>query len=120
MLPSLTRRRAAHGAILPATSTALPGATSETPRILLVAAVALTVALWGSAFVGIRATLPALGYANLASGRLLLAAATFALLARRIGVRRPTRAQLPLIAGLGATGYAGYQLLLSAGEQTVQ
>jgi len=121
MLPSLTWRRAAlRHAIAPATSTALPRATSETPRILLAAAVTLTVALWGAAFVGIRAALPALGYANLASGRLLLAAATFGLLARRIGVRRPTRAQLPLLAGLGATGYAGYQLLLSAGEQTVE
>ena len=45
---------------------------STTPRPLLVAAMAATVLLWGSAFVGIRATLPALGYANLASGRLLL------------------------------------------------
>jgi len=78
--------------------------------------VAATVLLWGSAFVGIRATLPALGYANLASGRLLLAAATFAMLSRRIGVRRPTKSQLPLLAALGATGY---QLVLSAGEQTV-
>jgi hypothetical protein len=45
----------------------------------------------GSAFVGIRATLTALGYANLASGRLLLAALTLVVLARRIGVHRPTR-----------------------------
>ena len=41
------------------------------------------------------------------------------MLARRLGVRRPNRSQLPLLAALGATGYAGYQLLLSAGEQTV-
>jgi drug/metabolite transporter (DMT)-like permease len=86
---------------------------------LLAGAVATTVLLWGSAFVGIRATLPALGYANLASGRLLLAAVTFAVLARPLNVSRPSRAQLPLLAALGATGYAGYQLLLSAGEQTV-
>ncbi len=43
---------------------------STTTRPLLAAAVTLTVLLWGSAFVGIRATLPTLGYANLASGRL--------------------------------------------------
>ena len=85
----------------------------------LPAAITLTVLLWGSAFVGIRAALPALGYANLASGRLILAALTFAALSRRFPVPRPSRAQLPLLATLGATGYAGYQLLLSAAEQTV-
>jgi hypothetical protein len=55
----------------------------------------------GSAFVGIRATLTALGYANLASGRLLLGALTLVVLARRIGVHRPTGSQR---AALGATG----------------
>jgi len=49
----------------------------------------------------------------------VLAALTFFVLTRRFRVPRPTRAQLPLLAALGATGYAGYQLLLSAGEQTV-
>ena len=34
-------------------------------------------------------------------------------------MRRPTRAELPGLAVLGATGYAGYQLLLNAGERTV-
>jgi hypothetical protein len=61
----------------------------------------------GSAVVGIRATLTALGYANLAnlaSGRLLLGALTLVVLARRIGVHRPTRSQLPLLAALSATG----------------
>jgi len=85
----------------------------------LSAAITVTVLLWGSAFVGIRSALPALGFANLAAGRLVLAALTFAVLARRLGVTRPAPAQLPLLATLGATGYAGYQLLLSAGERTV-
>src|SRR3954447_6753948 len=85
----------------------------------LPAAVAVTVLLWGSAFVAIRATLPSLGFASLASGRLLLGAATLALLAKPLGVTRPRARQLPLLAVLGATGYAGYQLLLSAGEETV-
>jgi drug/metabolite transporter (DMT)-like permease len=85
----------------------------------LPAAITVTVLLWGSAFVGIRSVLPALGYANLASERLLLAALTFAALSRRFPVSRPSLTQLPLLAALGATGYAGYQLLLSAGEQTV-
>jgi drug/metabolite transporter (DMT)-like permease len=85
----------------------------------LPAAITVTVLLWGSAFVGIRSALPALGFANLAAGRLVLAALTFFLLTRRFPVCRPTRAQLPLLAALGATGYAGFQLLLSAGEETV-
>ena len=88
-------------------------------RLLVPGALAVTICLWAGAFVAIRAALPALGYATLASGRLLIAAATFALLARRLGVTRPDRAQLPLLAALGATGYTGYQLLLSAGEERV-
>jgi drug/metabolite transporter (DMT)-like permease len=88
-------------------------------NVRLSAAIMITVLLWRSAFVGIRSALPALGFANLAAGRLALAALTFLLLSRRFRVVRPNRSQLVLLAGLGATGYAGYQLLLSAGEQTV-
>jgi drug/metabolite transporter (DMT)-like permease len=88
-------------------------------RMLLPVALAVTIGLWAGAFVAIRAALPELGYATLASGRLLVAAATFALLAKPLGVGLPERSQLPLLAALGATGYTGYQLLLSAGEETV-
>jgi drug/metabolite transporter (DMT)-like permease len=89
------------------------------PRALTAAAIAVTVSLWGTAFVAIRATLPHLGWASLASVRLLLAAAVLGLIARRAGVRRPAARQLPLLAVIGATGYTGYQLLLSAGEESV-
>jgi hypothetical protein len=58
----------------------------------------------GSAVAGNRATLTALVYANLVSGRLLLGARTLVLLARRIGVHCPTRSRLPVLAALGATG----------------
>ena len=88
-------------------------------RTLLPVALAVTIGLWAGAFVAIRAALPELGYATLASGRLLVAAATFALLAKPLGVKLPDRSQVPLLAALGATGYTGYQLLLSAGEETV-
>jgi drug/metabolite transporter (DMT)-like permease len=40
-------------------------------------------------------------------------------LARGRGIRLPDRRQLPLLVALGATGFAGYQLLLSAGEEHV-
>jgi drug/metabolite transporter (DMT)-like permease len=88
-------------------------------RALVSAALAATVVLWASAFVAIRQLLPALGAGGIASGRLALAAVAFGLIAMAAGVRRPTRSELPLVAVLGATGYAGYQLLLGAGERTV-
>jgi drug/metabolite transporter (DMT)-like permease len=88
-------------------------------RVRLVGAMAATVLLWASAFVAIRATLPELGYGALASTRLLLGALAFAALARPLGVRRPARAELPWLMALGATGFTGYQVLLSAGETTV-
>jgi drug/metabolite transporter (DMT)-like permease len=99
--------------------TALPLAAAPARRARLLLAVGVTVVLWGSAFVAIRATLPAFGYASLASGRLLLGALAFAALARPLGVRRPTRAEVPWLMALGATGFTGYQVLLSAGEETV-
>jgi hypothetical protein len=54
----------------------------------------------GSAVVGIRATLTALGYANLAnlaSGRLLLGALTLVVLARRIGVTAQLARSFPCL-----------------------
>jgi drug/metabolite transporter (DMT)-like permease len=82
----------------------------------VVAAITVTVLLWGSAFVAIRAAVPSLGFQSLAATRLLLGAAVFGLLARRLGVTRPTLRQLPPLIGIAATGLFGYQLLLSAGE----
>jgi drug/metabolite transporter (DMT)-like permease len=86
---------------------------------LLAGAATGTIVIMGSAFVLIRALAPAVGPSNLASGRLLVAALTFALITRVKPVARPRRRELGLLALLGATGYAGYQLLLSAGERTV-
>jgi terminal-alkyne amino-acid exporter len=98
---------------------AVSGSMRRSPRILVVAALAATIVLWASAFVAIRRLLPALGPGAVVSGRLSLAAVAFGVIAIVAGARRPTRAQLPALAVLGATGYAGYQLLLSAGERTV-
>jgi drug/metabolite transporter (DMT)-like permease len=95
------------------------GCMERSPRLLVVAALAVTIGLWASAFVAIRGLLPALGPGGVASARLSLAAVAFGVIALLAGVRRPTRAELPGLAVLGATGYAGYQLLLNAGERTV-
>jgi drug/metabolite transporter (DMT)-like permease len=94
-------------------------AMDRSPRLLVFAALAVTIVLWASAFVVIRSLLPALGPGGVASGRLALAAVAFGVIALVAGVRRPTRAELPGLALIGATGYAAYQLLLGAGERTV-
>jgi drug/metabolite transporter (DMT)-like permease len=88
-------------------------------RLLVPAALAVTIVLWASAFVAIRQLLPALGPGGVTSGRLALAAVAFGVIALVAGARRPTRAEVPGLVVLGATGYAGYQLLLGAGERTV-
>ena len=92
---------------------------STSPRLLVGAALTATVLLWGSAFAAIREALPSLGPGGLASGRLLLAALAFGVIALFTRARRPRRSELPVLFAMGATGYAGYQLLLTAGEQTV-
>jgi drug/metabolite transporter (DMT)-like permease len=92
---------------------------SASPRLLVGAALTATILLWGTAFAAIREALPSFGPSALASGRLLLAALAFGVIALFTRARLPRRSELPALLAMGATGYAGYQLLLSAGEQTV-
>lgn len=92
---------------------------SASPRLLVAAALTVTILLWGSAFAAIREALPSFGPGGLASGRLLLAAFAFGLIALFTRTRLPRRSELPALLAMGATGYVGYQLFLSAGEQTV-
>jgi drug/metabolite transporter (DMT)-like permease len=84
------------------------------------AAAAVTVALWACAFVAIRQLVPVLGPDGLAGARLLVASAGLALAAPLLRVRLPRRADLLRLAGCGLTGMTAYQLLLNAGERTVQ
>jgi drug/metabolite transporter (DMT)-like permease len=92
---------------------------TASPRHIVVAAIAVTILLWGSAFVAIRAAVPALGSESLVSARLLLGAGVFGLLAKPLGIKLPTVAQLLLLGSISATGLVGYLLLLSAGESRV-
>lgn len=87
-----------------------PGATT---------AVAITVILWASAFVAIRVALPVFGVAGLTVGRLLCAAVVLVLAAPLMNVRLPARQDWRRLAACAATGMAGYQFLLNAGERTV-
>jgi drug/metabolite transporter (DMT)-like permease len=82
-------------------------------------AAAGTVLLWASAFPAIAAAVPQLGPAGLAVGRLAIASAALALATPLIGVRRPRRRDLPLIALCGLAGMTAYQLLLNSGERVV-
>jgi drug/metabolite transporter (DMT)-like permease len=82
-------------------------------------ALAVTVGLWASAFPAIRVGLAGYGVAGLSVLRLVVASAALALAAPLLGVRRPRRADLPLIALCGTAGMTAYQLLLNAGEVRV-
>jgi drug/metabolite transporter (DMT)-like permease len=82
-------------------------------------AAAGTVVLWASAFPAITVAVRGLGPAGLAVARLAVASAALALAAPLLGVRRPGRRDLPLIAVCGVAGMTGYQLLLNAGERVV-
>lgn len=82
-------------------------------------ALGVTVVLWASAFPAIRVGLAGYGVAGLSVLRLVVASAALALAAPFLGVRRPRRADLPLIALCGAAGMTAYQLLLNAGETRV-
>lgn len=86
---------------------------------LAIAAVAVTMLLWASAFVGIRAAAPHFSHGALALGRLLIASAVLVaiLLLRRGGL--PPRAAWPAIAGSGVLWFAVYQVALNWGEQEV-
>jgi drug/metabolite transporter (DMT)-like permease len=83
------------------------------------AALAVTVALWGSAFAAIRAALEQYGAGQLSVLRLLVAAALVGVVAALRGVRLPARRDLPAIAAVAFAGMTAYQLLLNAGERTV-
>jgi len=91
-------------------------------------AAAGTVLLWASAFPAITVAVRGLGPAGLAVARLGVASAVLALAAPWLGgrgkaglmgVRRPRRRDLPLIALCGLAGMTGYQLLLNTGERVV-
>jgi drug/metabolite transporter (DMT)-like permease len=83
-----------------------------------VLAAGATVLLWASAFPAITVA-DELGPAALSIGRLAVASVALAIVAPFLGVRRPRRADLPLIALCGLSGMTAYQLLLNTGEEVV-
>ena len=87
--------------------------------VLAFLAALLTVVLWASAFVGIRAAGEDLSPGALALGRLVIGSVLLGVL---VGSRRealPRRRDLPLIALCGVLWFAAYNVLLNAAEQHI-
>lgn len=78
-----------------------------------------TVLLWASAFPAITVAVGTLGPVGLSVARLIVASVALAIAAPLLGVRRPRRRDLPLIALCGLSGMTAYQLLLNTGERVV-
>ncbi|MGH9213252.1 MAG: DMT family transporter [Acidimicrobiales bacterium] len=83
------------------------------------AALATTLLLWSLAFVFIRIAVEHFSVPGLTLSRLLVASAALAVAAPVLKVRAPGRADLPRLAVCALTGMTGYQLLLNAGERTI-
>jgi drug/metabolite transporter (DMT)-like permease len=83
------------------------------------AAVAVTVVLWATAFAAIRAALEDYTPAELSVVRLAVASIALIGVAAVGGRGRPAVCDLPRLALVAITGMTAYQLLLNAGERTV-
>jgi drug/metabolite transporter (DMT)-like permease len=94
----------------------LPGAS---PDWAALGAALLTVVLWASAFVGIRAAAADLSPGALAVGRLMVGSVVLGALALARGGTWPSRRDLLLIAISGLIWYAVYNVALNAAETLV-
>ncbi|MGI9084226.1 MAG: DMT family transporter [Aeromicrobium sp.] len=88
-------------------------------RDLSVAALAVTVVLWASAFVGIRAAADSFSAGPLSLGRLVVAAIVLTVLARPWRHRLPSGRPFLLLVLAGITWFGAYNVALNAGEQQV-
>jgi drug/metabolite transporter (DMT)-like permease len=102
------------------TSTAVAPPRTEAVDWLALGAALLTVVLWASAFVGIRAVADDLSPGSFALGRLLVAALALGVI---VALRRPRlprqRSDWMLIAVSGVIWFGGYFITLNAGEGLV-
>src|SRR3954452_13910993 len=83
------------------------------------AAALVTVVLWASAFVGIRAASADLSAGSLALGRLGVGAISLGVLVVARGLVRPSRRDLVLVVASGLLWFAFYNVALNAAEQNV-
>jgi drug/metabolite transporter (DMT)-like permease len=87
--------------------------------VLPLLAVATTLVLWASAFVGIRHLGDDFSAGPLSLGRLVVGAVALALVAVPAGLPRPTARQWGSIAAIGLLWFGVYNVALNAGEQRV-
>jgi len=85
----------------------------------VVAALAVTVVFWASAFAGIRAGLEAYGPGQIALFRFLVASAVLAGYAAVVRMRMPERRDLPAVFLAGFLAFTFYHAALNYGEVTV-
>ena len=86
---------------------------------LAVAAALVTVTLWASAFVGIRAVIDDFGPGSLAVGRLAVGSIALGVLVAIRGWHRPSRRDLALIVGSGLLWFAIYNVTLNEAERNL-
>jgi len=89
---------------------------SSSGNVRVLAAVAVTILAWASAFIGIRGVRDDLSPGALALGRLLVGTAVLALLLARRGWVRPTGREWALLAVCGVGWFAVYNVALNAAE----
>ena len=78
-----------------------------------IAAALVTVVLWASAFVGIRAASIDLSAGSLALGRLAVGAVSLGVLVLSRGLVRPSRRDLALVVASGLLWFAFYNVALN-------
>ncbi|MGH3458224.1 DMT family transporter [Aeromicrobium sp.] len=88
-------------------------------RDLSVGALAVTVVLWASAFVGIRDAADSFSAGPLSLGRLVVAALVLTVLSRPWRHRLPSGRPFLLLVLAGVTWFGAYNVALNAGEQQV-
>ncbi len=91
----------------------------KTVNLLTLCSILLTVVLWASSFVGIRAALHDYLPGHLALLRYIIASITLLVVCYWMPVRMPLIGDMPALTGLGFLGIALYNVALNYGEQTV-
>lgn len=96
-----------------------PENTSESRDWRPLAAALVSIGLWSSAYVGIRAATRTIAPGALALGRLLIGSALLGVLLARRGAIRPTRREVGLLCLAGLLWFGLYNVALNTAERAV-
>lgn len=97
----------------------IPENTSESGDWRPLAAALVSICLWSSAYVGIRAATRTIAPGALALGRLLIGSALLGVLLARRGAIRPTRREVGLLCVAGLLWFGLYNVALNTAERAV-